>query len=93
MARKRNAAPDPAALEPDAVPAVPPEPTPPESDPPKVVNMPVRDLLQMLGRTLPENVPLQARAAPALPAGMDAEAKITDLTAGELIGLLAAFRG
>lgn len=90
MARKRN--PDAVPPVPDAV-AVPPEPTPTEPAPPKVVDMPVRDLLQMLGRSLSENTPLQPGAPPALPAGMDAEAKITDLTAGELIGLLAAFRG
>jgi hypothetical protein len=82
MARKRNAAPDGVPPEPDAVPAVP-----------KVVDMPVRDLLQMLGQPLPESAPLQPRAAPSLPTEINSEAKIGDLTVGELLGLLAALRG
>ena len=85
MARKRNTASDPAPPAPDAE-AAPSEPTAP-----KVIDMPVRDLLQMLGRTPPESAPSQPRAAPALPAGMDAESKLTDLTVGDLLQLLSAF--
>ena len=63
---------------------------PPKAAPPRVADMPVRDLLQMLGRTLPESAPLQPPPPTALPTGIDAEARIADLTAGDLLRLLAA---
>jgi len=85
MARKRNTAPTPPA--PDV------EAAPPEPAVPKVVDMPVRDLLQMLGHPLPESAPLPPRAAPSLPTEINSEAKIGDLTVGELLGLLATLRG
>ena len=40
----------------------------------------------------PEPTPLQSRASPALPAGIDAETRVVDLTARDLLRLLAAFR-
>ena len=96
MARKRNTAPDPMPPAPDAEAANPSPPAPAEPSAPKVVDtkvvdMPVRDLLQMLGCTLPETVPVQPRPIPALPPGIDTEAKLVDLTVGDLIQLLAAF--
>ena len=95
MARKRNTAPTPPAPDVEAAPPepAPSEPTPPEPAVPKVVDMPVRDLLQMLGHPLPESAPLPPRAAPSLPTEINSEAKIGDLTVGELLGLLAALRG
>ena len=42
--------------------------------------------------TQPEPTPLQSRAFPALPAGIDADARVVDLTARDLLRLLAAFR-
>ena len=53
--------------------------------------MPVRDLLQMLGRTPPDNSPPPPHSTPALPAGLDAEARLADLSVGDLLQLLAAF--
>ncbi len=44
------------------------------------------------GPPQPEPTPLQSRASLALPAGIDAETRVVDLTARDLLRLLAAFR-
>ena len=41
----------------------------------------------------PAPPPLQPRPSPALPSGIDADARVVDLTARDLLRLLAAFRG
>ena len=77
---------------PEVVTAAPPEPqaaVPEVLAKAKVVDMPVRDLLQLLGRTLPEGAPVPPSATTiSVPTGIDEAAKVSNLTLRELLQLL-----
>ncbi|MBV9852471.1 MAG: hypothetical protein JO250_22630 [Armatimonadetes bacterium] len=101
MARKRNTPRgDSAAPKPQAEDAAKPDPKAASPEPastgapgePKVVDMSVRDLLTLLGRTLPAGPPSQTISPPTLPAGVDAEGNVADLKVSDLLQLIASSR-